>query len=118
MKKVDKSMVGQTVYLKSDGNNARYGVKIKECKITKVGRKYYEVGEENSKYFNVKFKIEGNDQVTEYSADWKLYFSQQEILDEEEYNATMSLLRSKFDRWGVKEFTLDQLRRIKAIIVE
>lgn len=41
--------VGDTVYLKAVGNNARNDkeVRIKEYKITKIGRKFFEVNDDD-----------------------------------------------------------------------
>ena len=118
MRKVDKSMVGETVYLKTVGNAARGGVSIKETRIVSVGRKYFEVGEEKGGRFNIKFHLEDNRQFTDYSADWEIYFSRQEIYDEEESEKIESELRMKFGSWGKTDLSLDQLRRIKEIVNE
>lgn len=110
--------VGDKVYLKAVGNLARHRkeVFIKEAEISKVGRKYFEVGEGHKP---LKFHIEDSKQETGgYIADWELYFSEQEILDEEEFKKLSWEIKSKFDTYGKVQLTLDQLRRIKAIITE
>lgn len=53
-----------------------------------------------------------------YTADWELYFSEQEIIDEEEAKKLQGLLRLNFGSYGKTRFTLDQLRRITKIINE
>ena len=118
MKKVDKSMIGQTVYIKTVGNAAGYGESVRESKIVSVGRKYFEVGEEKGSRLNTKFSLEDNREVSDYSANWSLYFSEQEIKDEEESNKIVSEIKNKFSTWGRMDLTLDQLRRIKEIIEE
>lgn len=111
-----KLEVGQTVYLKPFGNNVRYNKEIKEDVITKVKRKYFQVGEG---YRPLKFIIEDMKQETGgYLAEWKIYFSKQEILDEEEFEKLSREIKNKFDGYGKVDLTLDQLRRIKAIISE
>jgi CRISPR/Cas system Type II protein with McrA/HNH and RuvC-like nuclease domain len=110
--------VGKAVFLKAVGNNARgrKEVFIREDVITKVGRKYFEVGEGRSL---LKFFIESKKQESgEYIADWKLYFSRQEILDEGECEQLFWDIKSEFGGYGKPKFTLDQLRRIKEIISE
>ncbi|MEC1273247.1 hypothetical protein [Bacillus subtilis] len=57
-------------------------------------------------------------EVTEYSPDWELYLSKQEIIDKEEKKKLMSDIRSVFDRWSTADLTLDQLRRVHEIISE
>lgn len=37
--------VGQKIYLKPIGNRARYSQEIKEVRVSKVGRKYFELEE-------------------------------------------------------------------------
>ncbi|MFB5759023.1 beta barrel domain-containing protein [Paenibacillus medicaginis] len=110
--------VGETVYLKAVGNNARHRkeVYIKEDVITKVGRKYFEVGADHRP---LKFQIDGLKQETGgYTADWKLYFSMQEILDEEEFQRISREIENIFRSYDKVKLTLDQLRRIKTIIYE
>jgi hypothetical protein len=111
----DKLSVGQKVYLKPINNAARGGNKeILEAEIVKVGRKYFELNRGLIK----KYSMENLEQVTEYTPDYKLYFSKQDILDEYETNSLYSEIESKFGAWAKKDLTLDQLRRIKAIINE
>ncbi len=119
---LDKSQlikVGSTVYLKPINNAARYGRKdILEKVVLKKGRKYFYVGNtgetETRRMF--KFSLEDMREVTEYSPDWELYLSKQEIIDKEEKKKLMSDIRSVFDRWSTADLTLDQLRRVHEII--
>ncbi|WP_444559018.1 beta barrel domain-containing protein [Bacillus stercoris] len=121
---MDKSQlikVGSTVYLKPINNAARYGRKdILEKVVLKKGRKYFYVGNtvetETRRMF--KFSLEDMREVTEYSPDWELYLSKQEIIDKEEKKKLMSDIRSVFDRWSTADLTLDQLRRVHEIISE
>jgi hypothetical protein len=109
--------VGDKVYLKAVNNLARgrKEVYIREEEVIKIGRKYFEVGIGTR---GIKFHIENNTQVTDYAADWELYFSKQEILDEEEFRKLSWEIKSKFETYGKVNLTLDQLRRIKEIISE
>ncbi|MBX4152277.1 beta barrel domain-containing protein [Paenibacillus lautus] len=110
--------VGDKVFLKAVGNNARgrKEVLIREDVITKIGRKYFEVG---SGYKPLKFHIEGLQQETGgYIADWELYFTKQDILDEDEFQRLAWDIKTRFGGYGKVNLTLDQLRRIDAIIKE
>lgn len=107
-----KLYIGRIVYLKPINNNARKGnKKIEECKIEKIGRKYFEVD-----YRSLRFTIDNLEHATEYSKDWKLHLSEQDILDEYEKNDLNNQIENVF-RYGSK-LSLDKLRRIKMIIDE
>lgn len=112
--------VGDKVFLKAVGNNARgrKEVLIEEYEIMKIGRKYFEVSND-SRYKSLKFNLEDNRQENRgYIADWDLYFSRQEILDEEEIEKLHWDIKTAFNGYGKSKFTLDQLRRINAIVDE
>lgn len=114
-----KPVVGQKVFLKPVGNNARYDNKeIKEYIVKKVGRKYFEVWDGSWEYSAIRFHLEDLSQATIYSADWKLYFSMQDILNADERSNLIAHLRKTFDQWSRLSLTLDQLRRIDAITKE
>jgi hypothetical protein len=113
-----KLEVGQQVFLKAVGNNARgrKEVFIREETISKVGRKYFEVG---NGYRPLKFHIEDlSQEMGGYIADWTLYLSKQDILDEDESNDLHSDIRTAFSGYGKSKYTLEQLRKIKAIVDE
>jgi hypothetical protein len=112
--------LGQKVYLKPVNNAARRNSEIREQTIVKIGRKYFFVGREGetNERFMTKFSIEDLREVTEYSADWEVYFSRKEILDEEEFAELSRDIRLKFSSYGRLGLTLGQLRRIKEIINE
>lgn len=114
--------VGQTVYLKPIENMAR-GIKddiinhVIESKIFKIGRKYFYVDQ----WKDIKFNISNLMEVSDGCSDWKVYFSKQDIIDEQEHKVLIHKLRMVFD-WGniamKNKLTLDQLRRIDKIISE
>lgn len=109
--------IGDKVYLKPVNNKARNGnEKIEEYLIKKVGRKYFEVWDGIYDFSSIKFNLETKTQVTNYSPDWELYFSKQEILDEQECNQLTKIIRNKFTGWGKVNLSLEQLRSIKKII--
>ena len=110
---------GMKVYLMPVGDNYRRGDKEpRESVVQKVGRKYiYVIPEGHIRA--VKFDIEDHREVTIYSPDWELYPSEQAILDERERQEIESVLRQAFGSYGrFNGYTIDQLRRIKAIVDE
>jgi len=111
---VSKLEKGMKLYGKPVNNRARWNKEISEFTVSKVGRKYFWLEEMP----RTKFEIENLSEVTEYAPDWELYFTKQEILDEQEFNDLVMNIRLKFDRSGRVDLTLDQLRRINAIIEE
>ncbi|MGG3890312.1 hypothetical protein [Metabacillus fastidiosus] len=117
----ERIIVGEKVYLKPVNNAARGGNKeIREEYIIKIGRKYFFVGKEGetNERLMVKFNIDDLRQVTDYSPNWIIYFSKQEILDTEESIKLTREIKEKFNTWGNVGLSLDQLKRIKDIISE
>lgn len=110
--------IGDKVYLKPINNRARYGNEaIEEYIIKKIGRKYFEVWDGIYEFSSTKFHLENDHrQVTDYSPDWELYFSKQEILDKNECDQITKEIRDKFTGWGKVNLTLEQLRSVKQII--
>ncbi|MGG1664473.1 hypothetical protein [Brevibacillus sp. NRS-1366] len=108
---MNKLEVGMKVYLKPDGNMARHTEDIKEMLIKKIGRKYFEVWDGSNERWVIKFDLKEYNEVTDYAADWKLYFNKQDILDEAE---TQKL------KWDIEKkintLTLEQLKKISTII--
>lgn len=107
--------IGQTVYIEPVGNAARNGKDIIETKISKIGTKYIE-----TERFGdiIKFNIsDGKEKDTGYGYgyDYILHLTKQEIEDE---NERQELLGDLHYDWYRFNLTLDQLRRIKAIIDE
>ena len=112
---------GLTVYLVPCGNNARMGApSIVEGTIVTVGRKYYTVAMAVDYHCEYKFNIDSLRQQTNYTPDYLLYFDKQEILDKNETDGLLSKFYKYFGSVTGKHntLTLDQLRRINAIIEE
>jgi hypothetical protein len=115
MKKTNNEIVvGMTVYLKPINNAARRSKDVQEGIVSKVGRKYFEV----EGFYRTKFSIDELIEVSEYAPDWKVYLSKQELLDEQEFENLLRDIRLFFSNYGKVNLTLDQLRKIKAIISE
>jgi len=116
-------VINQTVYLKPIGDNAGY-IKddimnhIEEWKITKIGRKYFYVNNKEDSFWELKFDKEDNRQTSNYGCKWSLYFSIQEILDEEESDKINRELRKVFNSYGRLNLNLNKLKRIQEIINE
>ena len=115
----DKLEIGMEVWLEPINNQLRYGSKKPvKAVITKIGRKYFEVAKVGWERFPMKFQIEDLKQKTDYSPDWKFYFDEQHILDEQEHVMLTKHMRSLFSRYDDKILTLEKLRKIHAIIVD
>ena len=104
------------------GNAARGRTedKIEEVKVLSIGRKYFVCGESiASKWKQTKYDLETWREVSDYAPDHCLYESLQERADEREKFGILDDLKATFGGWGRRgNLTLDQLRRIKAIIEE
>lgn len=108
--------VGQTVYIEPVGNAAKYGTDIIETKISKIGKKYIETEEFGEMY---KFNISDGKQKDTgygYGYDYILYLSRSEVENKQEKGSLLSYFACC--NWYRLNLTLDQLRRIKAIIDE
>jgi hypothetical protein len=111
--------IGQTVYLRPTGNTLRSrGSEIEEQIIKTVGRKYITTWDGYNEYTERQFHIDTLREKTEYCVNWVLFFSKQDILDEDETNALHGEIRQAFNGYGKSIFSLDQLRRIAEIIRE
>lgn len=106
--------IGQTVYIEPVCYTTRYGTDIIETKISKIERKYIETEEFGDRH---KFNIsDGTDENRGYGGyGYLLYLTRQEMDDK---NERQELLRNLQRDWYHLNLTLDQLRRIKAIIEE
>ena len=119
--------VGQKVYVELTGNAKRYKKEdelIEEWEVVKVGRKYVYA---RKKGCNTAVKFEKKDygtykeqfvEKTDYSEDYILYASKKELEENIEYEELSNDI-SKMFRYGSSEkLSLDQLRKIKAVICE
>ena len=86
MKKEDFK-VGQTVWIYLIGDAARGKntdeERIEEWEVVSIGRKYLQAKKKNWNYGSVKFDITNNFRhCTNYSPDYKLYLTKEELLKE------------------------------------
>lgn len=118
-----KPVVGETLYELNVGNAARHTEqKLEPTKVISVGRKYFKTLNPkwgDSTRMATEWEIDGWFEKTEYSAKSKLYESVQEYTDEKEMLELYSTIKNAhFDIYFKPKLTLDQLRRINAIIKE
>lgn len=104
-----KIQVGQVVYLKK--SRIRQSQVI-EAKITSVGRKYFTV---EQGFFKTRLFIDGMCEVNCSGLPWNAYLSMKEVEEEDERKSLGSFLcyTAEYSR-----LSLDQMRRIKAILEE
>jgi hypothetical protein len=108
--KSEPLFVGQILFKRE--KSAYNGGSIKEYKITKIGKKYFEC--EGLKH---KFNISNlTYECKDYSQlNYTLYRSVKEIEEEDEYNNLLKQIREDFRSYS-PSFTLEQLRKINLII--
>lgn len=100
--------VGDTVWLEWYGNMARQRKGKTESQITKLGRDYVYTIEG-------KFNKKTGWQQSDYTPNYRLWSSLEELENRQETETLFRNIRSFFDT-GVCPCTLDQLRAIHAII--
>jgi hypothetical protein len=108
-----KLKVGQTVYLEPTGNAVRYSKDIIETKVTRVGRKYFEV--QNNR---CKFDIENMYDVSNCYSNYNVYLSMQEIEDKNEKIELNKFFSDLFAGYCDSGLSLEQLRAMKKVADE
>jgi len=104
--------VGQEIYIEPVNNAARYSKDIKKSKISKVGRKYFEIeGMNGIRFFKDNLTHDGKG----YCSDYNCYYSQQEIDDKREHIEISNSIRKSFSFYD-KSIPLNKLREIRDII--
>lgn len=101
---------GQTIYLKPINNAARYNQDIKEVKISKVGRKYFETFGYGKFFIDTLKQNNGN-----YLPNYVAYTNNQDILDENECLEIYSFI-DRYFRYDWGGLSLEKMRQIKDII--
>ncbi len=106
--------VGQTVYFRA----TRYS-DASSATITKIGRQYfYALKDKHSNERKIAIE-EMREYIPNYGWGASVYLSQNAILEEDEANKLLSLIRKQFDHYyrpEIAELNLDQLRKIWQII--
>jgi hypothetical protein len=99
--------VGQTVFIQP--TDSRYGKELKEVKITKVGRKYFE-----TEYYG-RYTIDGlRHDAGGYSPRYYVYLSKQEFEDKNELARLNDAIRKALGYTGVGD--LSKAREIARIL--
>lgn len=116
MSKKMNVVVGQQVWIKPSGNVARRFTTPIPGVVVNVGNKYFNVKFNGARGGVAKFHVLNGREVTEYTADWVVYLTKQEIDDEQE----TALLRKQIavEEFGIgsKPLPLETLREIMALI--
>lgn len=118
----ERLKVGQELWANPEGpNSSRMGEREPiKVEVATIGKKYFTVLDaDNSWRFNrSRFYLENlKEDSGNYSAEWQLYTSLQAIEDKKEANKIARALALKF-QYGVRGLSLDQLRRVQAIVEE
>ena len=103
--------IGKMVYLKPMGNQARYSKEIEEAKVSKIGRKYFQIVGNDRSRFSIEEMLHDGGQ---YSPQWQVYFSKKEIEDEIRCSELNKKISDIF-HFGNSELTLKQLEEIDLI---
>ena len=104
--------VGQKIYLKPIGNQARYSQEIKEVRVGKVGRKYFEL---EDKHYGRFFIETMNQDCGQYISGYTCYLSMQEIEDEKQAIELLTEIKKVFSGFST-DLPLSKLKEIHRII--
>lgn len=109
--------VGQTLYSLNVGDAARRSSQVlTPVTVTKVGRKYFTVGEG---WASQEYHLSDWREKTDYTPTSCLYVSEQEFADQKESAELTDRIRHVFSYLGgVKHIPLESLRSIYGIIME
>lgn len=97
---------GDTVYQGVDSDS------IRELIVERVGRKFFYVK------YGAKYALETMTLVSDYGNKPTCYSTLQELLDIFEGDELRKTFRTVFTEYGPFPYSLDQMRRIKAILDE
>ena len=115
-----KIQVGDTLYANPEGFNiSRYRTEPMEVTVQKVGSKYFTVHSAESPHVfrQKRFHIDTLREASEeYSGEWQIYVSLQEIKNKDESAALNRHLEDFFRKKN--KLSLSQLRRVVAILEE
>jgi len=109
-----KLKVGQKVWMRYNGFDSRRSIEIKEGLVTKVGRRYFEVN--NNDYTGGRFEIDTMIESGETNYRDKAYLSKDEIENEIEFGKLSSEITAVFKTYSKLPLSIEQLRAIKEII--
>ena len=105
--------IGQIVALRFQGNRARYEEKgengYKLGNITKIGRKYLTIDE------SLQINVETGYNKTQYSPDYQLFASEEDLLNQLERERNIMKIKSLF-QYRETDLTNEQLNKIIEIV--
>jgi len=104
--------IGQEIFIEPTNNAARYNKEVKKCRISKIGKKYFEVEEMNGTRFFIK---DLKHDAGQYTSNYNCYLTLQEIKDKKEAQAIFDNVKKVFSGWKNK-LSLSQLKEIDRII--
>lgn len=104
--------VGQTVYLKPIrlSNAYRRSKDVKEDEIEKIGRVYVTLKRRGQFYINSRLE------KTDFTSNYKLFLSKEELNLEMEKEDLESRIKNKFASFKLLNLSIDKLREIAKII--
>lgn len=106
--------VGQKVVVQLIGNAARYKSSdqlIEQWEVAKVGRKYFYAAKDAT-WRLTKFEITTGLESSNYSADYRVWESEQDLKDHLECESLLRKIRDELNYWRPNDFSLDQLRDV------
>lgn len=115
--------VGDMVWLQTLGNLARNGSKDYPGWIMKIGRKYLYVARTQNapEYSWIQIDMEDFRDTSKIGgSSWQMYLSEQHFLDKQEQDKLYEKIKTAFGGYSYtrKEYPLDKLRRMAAILDE
>ena len=111
-----KPVVGQRLFALNVGNSARTAPQVLvPVTVVSVGRKYFTVKRDDLSWWECKFYVDSWREVSNYSANYALYATEQEWKDEKESIELWKAIRPTLDTY-TPSIPLDAIRKIKAIL--
>lgn len=115
-----KPEVGQKVFSLNIGNAARRKKQeLTPCIVTKVGRKYFTTqhDDDNTGWSSVQYHLDTGYEKTNYTANNRVYLSEQEWSDEKEATKLLQHIKEVF-QYGRnnKKLSLSSLREIVDVL--
>lgn len=110
-----KIIPGQVVFVKKVGNAARWRKEdelVEEEIVERVGKKYFYL----QGFRNHKFSIEEMRDISDYTSDFYVYLTMQEIKDEAEYALKVKEISKVFDHYGRVDLSLEVIRQLHDIL--
>lgn len=105
--------VGQIIYYKIISDRRGDDTSLKETKITKIGRKYFEIEE---KWVGKFFKDSLIHDAGQYSPGYEIYLSKEDYENEIEANKIYLQLKKVFSGYGKTTMELSKLKAILSIV--